>query len=115
MMGVNVLLFVDLHSDAPTPAPIAAPAVQTDRDPLHGTTERPPYVLDPIEGLALAALGFGPREAAQSDAAATPVEEPETQTRPRKKRAAKPVARVRKPTPRSPADRGEENSWVIRR
>ena len=105
MMGVNILLFVDLHSDAPTPAPIAAPAVQTDREPLHGTTERPPYVLDPIEGLALAALGFGPRSAAQSDVAATPVEEPETETRPREKRAAKPVARVRKPTPSTESTR----------
>ena len=131
MLGVNVLLFVDLRPTTPYgQIRVEASAAQADREPVpvadlpnaSDATQSSPYVLDPIEDLALAALGFGPREPLRPDVETPPVLEPETKARPRKKRTAKPVARAPKPpstraapAPESPVEDAGEDGWVIRR
>ena len=126
MLGVNVLLFADRRPDAGNaPSSVSAPVVPATREPplpnLVQSTPTP-YVLDPIDELALAMLGFGPREPVQTAVATPQVPKAEMQARPRKKRQAKPVARAGPPpvpravpTPKMPVEDGGGDGWVIRR
>ena len=142
VMGVNVLLFVDLRPEARNAQTrVVAPAVQATRELLQpesaNVTQSSPFALDPSEELALAALGFGPREPVRpvvAEAVEVEVEvdaatalEPEPQAQARMTLPAKPVARAPKapaaraepapgtPAAEEPAEEGRGNGWVIRR
>jgi len=119
VMGVNVLLFADLRPDAPEATNLsAAPALHGDLEAIPAsqspiTTDATQSPLDPIEELALAVLGFGPREPVLLESAAPALKSlsPETKARPRVKRAVAPIPAAAGST----ADEGEEEGWVIRR
>ena len=127
VLGVNVLLFADLRRIAPSAAKEAAvPARQADLDRVQAsqppiasdTTPSVSFALDPTEELALALLGFGPREPIPLEltASAPKSQSPEPAARLRKRRPAKPTsARRAAPADGSTADEGGKDGWVIRR